>query len=192
MKSYLKPTLGIFALVVVLVLVCISLYSRPTVPADTIRYENKEIGVSFLYPKSLRNVATTTEQELVHLALPLSKFTSLGYPETITFLKPIVITEPSDLEEILVRRVIFDGSGEHPDSIGDFKTKDIQGKRFYFIQNGRFEGIISYEFFFVTDKTVVPVSVRWYSDRWMDPSFVMEDDPRYAELLDILGTLRVD
>lgn len=191
MKSYTKQIVGILVLLLVATWAYGFFYSDLKTPPNSVKYQNKDAGVSFYYPQIFRQLAKM-DNELVRLALPTTELTSIEYPETITFLKPESITQPSDLEEVLLGKVIFDGSGEHPDSVGQFGQADIGGQRFYFIQSGRFEGILSYEYFLTKDTVVLPISIRWYiGDRWMDPTFEIKDDPRYKQLIDILSTLKV-
>jgi hypothetical protein len=192
MKSYTKQIVGAIILLLVVTWAYGFFYSDLKTPPNSIKYQNKEAGISFFYPKSFRELSKK-ESEIVRLALPTTELTSIEYPETITFLKPETITKPADLEEVLLEKVIFDGSGEHPDSVGQFGQSDINGQRFYFIQSGRFEGILSYEYFLTKDTLVLPISIRWYiGHRWMDPTFEIKDDPRYKELIGILSTLKVD
>jgi len=190
MKSYTK--IASIALVLAILLVSGYLFSgRSVVPPNSVKYQNKELGISLFYPQSLREI-TKQEPEFLRLALPTTELTSVEVPETITFLKPSTLASPNDLEKTLVSSVIFDASGEHPDSIGQFGQAEIGGQRFYFIQSGRFEGWLSYEYFLTKSDKVMQISVRWYiGDHWMDPTFEIKDDARYKQLMDILATVRI-
>jgi hypothetical protein len=192
MKSHTKHIVWAIILLLLATWTYGFFYSDLKTPPNSFKYQNKEAGISFFYPQSFREI-TKIDSEIVRLALPTTELSSVEIPETITFLKPEIITKPSDLEKVLLSKVIFDGSGEHPDSVGQFGQADINGQRFYFIQSGRFEGILSYEYFLAKDTVVLPISIRWYiGDRWMDPTFEIKDDPRYKELIGILSTLKVN
>ncbi len=193
MKShtYTKPFLGIFILLVILIVGYFFTASKSDIPVNTTHYENKDAGVSFYYPKSLTET-TKIEGELVRLTPRVADLSQQDPSDTITFFKPVTFAKADDLKKIMIETVVFDGSGNHPDSLDSFGQADIGGQRFYFIQSGRFEGILTYDYFLVKDDRVLPIFVRWYiGELWTDPTFEIKFDDRYKQLIKILGTVQV-
>jgi hypothetical protein len=192
MDYHKKPIVRLFVILGVLLLGYVLVSFWMGVPASKVKYEDKQAGLSFLYPKSLTEIAKI-EPELIRLALPKVETGSGDVPETITFRKPINISPTTtDLSKVLISQVVLDGSGDHPESIDSFRQVEIKGRRFYFIQTGRLEGWLSYDYFLLQDHTLLPIAVRWYiGSRWTDPTFEVKFDPRYAELVDILATVRI-
>ena len=189
----LNPKMAVCICILAIILVASYLFSvfHPSTPANTTRYENTEAGLSFYYPQSLTK-ATSIDRELIRLALPITETGGSDVSDTITFGKPITLTQPADLQKVLVEQVTLDPSGEHPDSLQSFGQIQVKGQRFYFIQSGRFEGWLSYDYFLVQDKNVLPIFARWYiGDRWTDPTFEIKYDARYTQLITILSTIKL-
>ncbi len=102
-------------------------------------------------------------------------------------------------QEVLINDVVFDGSGLHPESFAKFTARHLGTHDFYFIQTGRFEGVLSFNYYLSAaalakeglstgDKIHVFTLVSRGVD-WTNPNFDPEQDPGHLKLKELLAKL---
>ncbi|MBA3551061.1 hypothetical protein H0W32_02545, partial [Patescibacteria group bacterium] len=110
-------------------------------PSDTSTrtYRNETHGFEFKYPSLYRN--STAERSSNIPIVTLEK------TDSAIGVNSIVPKLGQTYQQALIADVVFDGSGEHPKSFNEFKTRQINGKTFHWIVTGRFEAIISINYY---------------------------------------------
>ncbi len=152
-------------------------------------YRNEELGFEFKYPSKY--------QEFIDLensnqpSVPIITLLSLE-PNNDLFLtvRHKVIPTDQSFKEIILDSVIFDGSGLHPKSLDMFKIISLGENKFYFIQSGLFEGILSYEYFLINKQDLFWFYFRSNGVDWTNPDFNGEIFPPHLEWKKILSTFK--
>jgi len=153
-------------------------------------YRNEEYGFEFGYPQHFILNPISLSNNMI-LALHAKNTIYPTSEDHIRIFKPEIISDSNSLENILIRKTIFDGSGKNPSSINQFRKETVANNTVYIILTGRFEGDISFSAFIVSSKKVYLIQAQWYVDgNWSNPSYDPLVDTHYTEFLKILSTFK--
>ncbi len=157
---------------------------KPTPSDSTTRtYRNETYGFEFRYPASYRN--STAERSSNVPIVTLEK------TDSAIGIKSIVPKSGQTYQQALIEDVIFDGSGDHPKSFSEFKTRQVNGRTFHWIVTGRFEGIIAINYYYKHNNDILAFTTQTRNvEEWTESSFNIENDVTHVDLKAILETFR--
>ncbi len=144
--------------------------------AKFLTYENKQYGLSFLYPATLAR--TSGGGALV-------SFT--GSDSEIRILK--IADSDANFKNIIIGNTYFDGSGANPKSFSEFSEKTIGENNFYYIRTGLFEGVLSLRYYAVRPDGIYVFSLISRGVDWTNPNFNVEEDQGHLYLKQILSSI---
>lgn len=132
------------------------------------------IGTYFVFPKPVAaplvwQDITTTNYAITHRELTI--------PGGKTF------------QDVLINDVMFDASGMHPKSFNEFQLRHLGTHDFYYIKTGLFEGVLSINYYLVTDNKIDVFTLVSHGVDWTNPQFDPEQDPGHLKLKELLSTL---
>jgi hypothetical protein len=148
--------------------------------------------LSFTYPSSLK---TTSVPGTVLTACTAAA--QNGISSCISYVKEIQlrvsgpITEAT-YEPVLVSDVTFDPSGMQPKGLSDFKKVAIGGYQFYAIRVGRYEGVLTYNYYLPVDNRVYVFSFTSRGVDWTNPELNEAADPGHLLLRQMLSTIEIE
>lgn len=152
-------------------------------------FDEPQSGLSFTYPSTL-NLSSSTPA----LWTGCQSFSDSPVSSCVSFVKVINLNAAgkltaSDYEPALLSDVTFDPSGMHPKSIGEFKKVIIGTHEFYAIRTGRFEGVLSYNYYLIEGSKIYVFSFISRSVDWTNPDLDEQSDPGHTLLRQILSTV---
>lgn len=132
------------------------------VPVEMVTYTDDELGITLTYPEG-------------------EKF-EIG--------PAVLIPTGATALETMAKAVVMDGSGMNPET-SRFVREVSPYTTIYYVQSGRFEGMISYDGFVVKNNFVFPIRYRWDGvTNWNDPSYEPTKDPHFKIFLDTLKSVQ--
>ncbi len=147
-------------------------------------------ALSFLYPADLS--IEPREDELFTACKDFAE--PIKIESCVFFAKELNIVSKEDLTEksyepAILSDVIFDGSGEHPESLDEFSKVVIGSHEYYAIKTGRFEGQLSYNYYLPVGPKVYVFGFRSMGVDWTNPELDEQGDPGHVLLREILSTV---
>jgi hypothetical protein len=149
-------------------------------------YRNEKYGFEFKYPN----------QYLIKESPEIITLDDGSNDNTITAKKPITIEkleipQSETYKEFLIKNTILNASGKNPSSFDNFSEQRIGQNTFYYIETGRFEGVLSSTYYLVKGTFIYKFGVVSYiGAKWQDPNFKETDDIHYQNLNQILSTFK--
>lgn len=108
------------------------------------------------------------------------------------FIRVLSLISEEDYKSVLVNDVVFEGSGAHPTSFEEFSTKKLGNNMVYYIKTGRFEGILSINYYIIRNNLIFSFVSMSSPIDWTNPNYKTEDDQLNKDLQQILSTFRFD
>ena len=97
--------------------------------------------------------------------------------------------QAANWQNIIMNDVVFDGSGAHPQAFTEFTERKIGNKTFYSIKTGRFEGILAFTYYSVSEKYgILAFDARAEGVDWTNPNLDEENDSVHKTLRTMLET----
>lgn len=156
----------------------------PQNPADSALFVEKDGRFSFSIPTGF----TLRAKSLVYGEEPVVVLARGNdtIPDEIA-LRILAIGPGQEFEDVLMKDVVYDGSGLSPKSLREFEKKKVGRYEFYFIRSGLFEAQLSAAYYLPKEKEVYVFTLL--EDGivdWMEPSFDMFSTPGHASLIGLL------
>lgn len=152
-------------------------------------YTNNQYNFEFKYPKKFILNETTTENSILSLQDSSNTEERLSTLPDIS-LRASSIPEGKKFEDILISDVVFDGSGGNPKSIDEFSSKKLGNNTVYYIETGRFEGILSTNYYIVRNNLIFSFVSTSSPIDWTNPNYKTENDQLNKNLQQIFSTLK--
>ena len=151
--------------------------------ADTINwqsYDNSNLGISLKYPKDWSHGVLAKDDWILNLLKDNNQVTIR------------IIENFESIPEIaILQDVVFDGSGKQPKSINEFTKVKIGDYEYYKIQTGRFEGVLSYNYYLPVKNKIFVFSFTAQGVDWTNPNLDEENVPTHLILKQILSTVKM-
>ncbi len=158
--------------------------------ADWRLFINREYGFQVKYPPgyvAIAGLTNTMRKEIVKFEYtdPLKAPTP---PDSIT-IRLVPWTKDTDFRKVLIDDVVFDGSGEHPEDFSEFTERTIGNYTYYSILTGRFEGVLSFAYYVVSEKYgIYAFDAVAHGVDWTNPNLNEEEDSVHKALKSMLET----
>lgn len=150
-------------------------------------YTNSKHSLEFKYPPNFSPV--NDSKSTVSFMDKLNTQERLSTLPDISF-RTISIIPGEDYKNELIKDVVFAGSGMHPKSFAEFSSKMVENNTVYYIETGLFEGILSFNYYFINKNQIAVFTLVSSPVDWTNSSFKPENDPLNQSLLQILSTFR--
>lgn len=104
-------------------------------------------------------------------------------------IRRIPVAAAREAQRAIMKDTIFDGSGENPTSFNQYKQVTINGRIFYYVAIGRFEGVLHLRYYHISEKYGVFSfdSIAQGVD-WTNPDLNTNDDSVHKVLKQMLET----
>lgn len=159
--------------------------------SQTRTYKNTEQGIEFMYPATYRN-STAERSSNVPIVTLEKNDNSNSYIDNSIVVKSIVPKSGQSYQQAIIEDVIFDGSGDHPKSFAEFKSRIINGKTYHWIVTGRFEAVVGVNYYLQRENDILVFTSTSHDVlEWTDPNFNVENDVTHTDLRTILGSLKL-
>jgi len=149
-------------------------------------YENREAGVKFNYSSDF----TISKSNDTVFGVCKDFGGAPPYSGCVSFVK--ILNVKNSLDNLLIGDVVFDGSGMHPNSINDFEKISMGENEYLRIKVGRFEGVLTYNYYLPKGSKVFVFSFAARGVDWTNPELDEEIDPTHLELKKILRTVEIE
>lgn len=107
----------------------------------------------------------------------------------ITIGDPIIVPDGAKPLDTMASTTVLDGSGMNPKA--SVFTKEItKNTTVYYIKSGQFEGVVSYDAYFVKDNFIIPLRYAWDGVDWTNPKYDSTQDPKFKEFMDVLRSIQ--
>ncbi len=168
-----------------------SLSPVPTVdPIATWKtYTNTQSGFELKYPQKFLPVNVVDGKSILAFTDRSNTKQRLSTLPDIS-LRTFTINSGDDYRNLLIKDAVFSGSGMHPKSFGEFSSKKIGDNAVYHIQTGRFEGVLSINYYLVIKNQIFAFTLTSSPVDWTNANFKSESDPLNQILLQILSTFK--
>lgn len=101
---------------------------------------------------------------------------------------PIIIPDGVKPLDVMASSTVFDGSGMNP-KVSAFTKEITKNTTVYYIKSGQFEGVVSYDGYFVKDNFIIPLRYVWDGVDWTNPKYDSTQDARFKEFIEILRSV---
>lgn len=144
------------------------------------------IGIIYRLDVNMNKVVPTTSIVYTNDELGFT----LEYKENapITIGDPIIIPAGAKPLDTMASTTILDGSGMNPKASA-FTKEITKNTTVYYIKSGQFEGVVSYDGYFVKDNFIIPIRYVWDGVDWTNPKYDSTQDVRFKEFLEILHSV---
>lgn len=152
-------------------------------------YRNEQYGFEFSYPPNFKQMANVETGAILSFQDQSNMLPRLSTLPDI-YLKVLDIPAGKDFKEVLIKDVIFDGSGKNPKSFTEFSQKKIGNNDAYFIRSGLFEGILSANYYLVRGDKIFAFYLHSSPVDWTSQNFKSEKDVLNLKLQKIISTFK--
>lgn len=101
-----------------------------------------------------------------------------------------VATSSAQYQERIIGDVYFDASGEHPQSFSQFKEVVLGNHKFYYINSGIFEGVLSGNYYLVVPQGIYAFLFSSFGVDWTNSQFNPDTEPMHVVVKQMLQTFR--
>ena len=160
--------------------------------SDLKTYSNPEYGITFQYPA--KYIPTQFPKGSEGL-LPFFQYkdpnkTLSSVPDFLD-VRWLSVKNGDNVEEVMMKDVVYDGSGFHPKSFNAFTPVRLGDNDFYKILTGTFEGVLGYRYYLVKSSGAFVFVLTSNGVPWTEPLFDPEKDTRHLELQEMLKTVKI-
>lgn len=149
-------------------------------------YTNEQYGFEFNYPPKFERVSSVDSEAILSFKDQSNTLPRLSTLPDI-YLKVLDIPAGKDFKEVLLKDVVFDGSGLNPKSFAEFSQKKIGDNNVYFIRSGLFEGILSTNYYLIQGNKIFAFYLHSSPVDWTRPGYKPEDDKLNLDFRQILA-----
>ncbi|MCL5091117.1 MAG: hypothetical protein M1514_03850 [Patescibacteria group bacterium] len=190
LSSFLKLGLGLLVIIVAMGL----FFFLKKRGGQLVSYINAPNKISFFYPKKFVQVTCPSIDILPKfnylICLNDSTRNQRLTPLPDVAVRRLSMTGFKNFQEVLINDAVYEGSGMNPKSFSEFKELKLSDNTFYYLETGRFEGILSFNYYVIRGEEIIGFNLVSSPVDWTNPKFISENDLLNQELITILKSFK--
>ena len=152
--------------------------------------EDAAIGIAFVIPAGYAANADAIGADETLRAV-FDKQSKSGVPHNL-IIRRFEITAGKKATDVILAKTMYEGSGESPKAMSEFKTKIISGRSFSCLTVERFEGQVHTVCYLARTSDVLRFEVLEKDVDWTNPKLVIDDLPEHKALYAMLTSLQTN